>query len=157
MKIIIHNLNDLEILAGQISKVLVPSFIIVLNGDLGAGKTTFVRSILKAMGVQGSIKSPTYTLVEEYNINDIALKHFDLYRFNEPDEWFDCGFNEYFTGNNICFIEWPSKADGLIANIDWNIEIQVINDYRIIEITALTTKGHACLTELIIPDVVLSS
>lgn len=136
-------------LADSIASVIIPNFVVALNGELGAGKTTLVRYILQKMGIEGTIKSPTYTLVEPYQIGTTDIYHFDLYRFNSLDEWFESGFDEYFVHHSICFIEWAEKALELIPVVDWNITITVPDSNRIVEITPNTAKGRLCLTNLI--------
>lgn len=147
MLIKLNDLTATELLAKQIARLLKPPFTILLNGELGAGKTTLIRYILKSFGIEGSIKSPTFTLVEPYNLSDVEIYHFDLYRFSEPMEWLDSGFDEYFGDRSICLIEWPQRAQGLIPNIDWEITIAFKPDHddRILDIIALTTKGKQCL------------
>lgn len=137
-------------LAQNIAQIIVPNFIIALNGNLGAGKTTLTREILHALGVSGTIKSPTFTLVEPYQQADYSIYHFDLYRFSDPEEWFDSGFDEYFITPHLCFIEWAENARGLIPAVDWNINISYKdNEERELEITALSENGTVCLKKLI--------
>lgn len=143
------NLAATNNLAHAIAKAIVPNFVITLNGNLGAGKTTLVREILRALGVTGSIKSPTFTLVEPYKVNDINVFHFDLYRFSDPEEWFDAGFDEYFSQPQISFIEWAEKAQGLIPQVDWQINIEVGDECRQLSILTNTIIGEECLTNLI--------
>ena len=144
----LNNINDTKKLASMISKSIVKGFVITLEGDLGAGKTTLVREILYQLGVTGSVKSPTYTLVEQYVSGDIQINHFDLYRFNDPEEWFDSGFDEYFSPNSFSFIEWPSRAKNCIPCIDWEMQITVHDEIRQIEINTNSDKGSECLTQL---------
>ena len=87
------------LLGAQFAQVLHPGLVIFLNGDLGAGKTTLARGILRGLGYQGKVKSPTYNLVELYKISKLYLYHFDFYRFEEPTEWEDAGFREYFNAD----------------------------------------------------------
>lgn len=146
----LESLNATENLATRIAQVIVPNFIVSLNGNLGAGKTTLTRAILRAIGVTGSIKSPTFTLVEPYQLESYTVYHFDLYRFSDPEEWFEAGFDEYFNEPQISFIEWAEKAEGLIPPIDWQINIKFLNDERReLIINALTDIGDKCLMKLI--------
>lgn len=149
----LENLAATANLAQKIARIIVPNFIVALNGNLGAGKTTLTREILHALGVAGTIKSPTFTLVEPYLMAKYSIYHFDLYRFSDPEEWFDSGFDEYFTAPHLCFIEWAANAQGLIPSPDWNINISYSdNEQRELEITALTITGKLCLEKLITAD-----
>src|SRR5688572_19776887 len=85
-----------------------------LRGELGAGKTTVVRGLLRALGYGGRVKSPTYTLVEPYAISKLHLYHFDFYRFKDRTEWLSSGFREYFNDAALCLVEWPERAGGLL-------------------------------------------
>lgn len=117
-------LNDeaATLLAGQaFSKNLPAGITVNLHGDLGAGKTTFVRGVLQGMGYQGKVKSPTYTLVEPYQISDKTIYHFDLYRLVDDEEWEEAGFRDYFNAQSICMIEWPEKAQRLLPQADIDI------------------------------------
>ena len=99
---------------------------IYLDGDLGAGKTTFVRGILRALGFQGAVKSPTYTLLETYRLPEITIFHFDLYRFSDPLEWEDAGFNDLLQNRALSFIEWSEYGKPCIpdADIQFNFAMQ---------------------------------
>lgn len=152
----LNNLTATKNLASQIANVIVPDFVITLTGDLGTGKTTLTRYILQSMGVEGPIKSPTFTIVEPYTAKqNIAIYHFDLYRFNDPEEWFYAGMDEYFGKQSICFIEWAEKASNLIPEIDWELEFILSNDIdtRILNIKTKSSKGETCLKQLIKQDV----
>ena len=92
-KFILNDLETTQRLAKGIAQVIVPNFVVSLSGNLGAGKTTLTREVLRNLGITGSIKSPTFTLVEPYQLPDYTLYHFDLYRFSDPEEWFDAGFD----------------------------------------------------------------
>lgn len=150
-KITLNDLNDTQRLAKQIADTLEVPMIVTMNGDLGAGKTTLVREIILALGVTGRVKSPTFTLLEEYDIWLGKVLHFDLYRFADPEEWLDLGFDELLDGNNyIAFIEWAERAQGLLRCADWKIDITVINEnMRELSINGQTNLGEKCLRKLI--------
>jgi tRNA threonylcarbamoyladenosine biosynthesis protein TsaE len=88
--------------------------VITLDGELGAGKTTLVRGLLRAVGVEGPVKSPTYALVEDYAISSLYFYHFDFYRFDDPAEWECAGFAEYFRADAVCLVEWPARVAGFL-------------------------------------------
>ncbi len=122
--------------------------IIYLSGELGSGKTTMVRALLRARGVSGRIKSPTFTLVEVYPISKLNFYHFDFYRFDKPDEWLSAGFREYFRPDAVCLIEWPEKAGDSLPSPDIRIRLRYAADARIAEILAPTAQGQRCLSQL---------
>ena len=95
-----------------------------LRGELGAGKTTLVRGLLRALGYPGRVKSPTYTLVEPYTDLRLNLYHFDFYRFKDRTEWLSSGFREHFNADSLCVVEWPERAGDLIASPDLDIHLQ---------------------------------
>ncbi|MEO8103498.1 MAG: tRNA (adenosine(37)-N6)-threonylcarbamoyltransferase complex ATPase subunit type 1 TsaE [Betaproteobacteria bacterium] len=111
-------------LGAAIARDLVPGVCIHLSGDLGSGKTTLARGLLRGLGFEGRVKSPTYTLVELYVISKLNLYHFDFYRFNEPEEWNDAGFRDLFNETNICLVEWPEKAGDLLPLPDLKILLE---------------------------------
>ncbi len=112
-----------------------------LTGDLGAGKTTLCRGILRGMGYSGAVKSPTFTLVEPYELADSEVYHFDLYRLSDPDELDYIGVDEYFNPAALCLLEWPEKAQGYLPQHDLKIKIDVSGEKRIISLTANTDHG----------------
>ncbi|MBN3755456.1 tRNA (adenosine(37)-N6)-threonylcarbamoyltransferase complex ATPase subunit type 1 TsaE [Paraburkholderia sp. Tr-20389] len=120
-----------------------------LHGDLGAGKTTLVRATLRALGHAGRVRSPTYTLVEPYAVErpdgELQLYHFDLYRFNDPAEWADAGFREYFDSGAICLVEWPQRAGSLLGVPDLVFSLDVDGDGRVLVARAYSEPGKACL------------
>ncbi len=121
---------------------------IELRGDLGAGKTTFVRHLLRALGVAGRIKSPTYAVVEPHEAPGLSIWHFDFYRFSDPREWEDAGFRDVFASHGLKIAEWPDKATGLLPVPDLVIAIEALPDEtRAVRLTARTARGQ----ELIAP------
>ncbi len=132
-------------LASQFAKVLKSGMVIYLIGNLGAGKTTFVRGLIHSLGYTGKVKSPTYTLVESYELEDLTLYHFDLYRFVDEEEWEASGFRDYFGPHSLCLIEWPEKAHTVLPPADMTISLTMLGDGRLIRITADSDLGKQCL------------
>jgi tRNA threonylcarbamoyladenosine biosynthesis protein TsaE len=119
---------------------------IALNGDLGAGKTTFVRHLLRALGVQGNIKSPTYAVVEPYSVGAGEVWHFDFYRFSDPREWEDAGFRDIFASAGLKLCEWPQNAAGVMPTPDLELALEVDEDaQRLVTLNALTPRGQELL------------
>ena len=120
-----------------------------LQGELGAGKTTFVRHLLRALGVQGRIKSPTYAVVEPHEAPGISIWHFDFYRFDDPREWEDAGFRDIFANPGLKVAEWPEKAAALTPLADLAIHIEATDDTeRKVTLHAPTATGRSLLQAL---------
>ncbi|MEP7157420.1 MAG: tRNA (adenosine(37)-N6)-threonylcarbamoyltransferase complex ATPase subunit type 1 TsaE [Betaproteobacteria bacterium] len=136
-------------LGREIARILQPGVSVHLSGDLGAGKTTLSRGILRGLGFEGRVKSPTYALVELYVISTLNLYHFDFYRFSEPEEWNDAGFRDLFNETNICLVEWPEKAGELLPLPDLKITLSPTPEMsRTALIQAHTSRGHSMLQQL---------
>lgn len=118
-----------------------------LAGELGAGKTALVRACLRAVGVQGPVKSPSFTLLEPYKVSRLDFYHFDFYRFASPEEFASAGFREHFGPGCITAVEWPDKAGPRLPPADLNIELLSEGTAgRVARIRALSETGHACWT-----------
>jgi len=135
-------------LGNRLAFVIEPGLYIALSGNLGSGKTTLTRGILRGLGYPGKVKSPTYTLVELYNLSKLDLYHFDFYRFNDPQEWLDAGFRDHFEPRNVCLVEWPERAQGLLPPADMTIELSEEAGGRRVRIAAETEHGKRCLDRL---------
>ncbi len=128
--------------AGWAPRAALRDAIIELRGPLGAGKTTFVRHVLRALGVAGRIKSPTYTVMEPYELPGLAISHFDFYRFADPREWEDAGLREVFAARGLKLVEWPDKAAGLLPRPDLRLHITPLDEHaRALRLEAFSAAG----------------
>ena len=121
------------------------SLTVHLLGDLGAGKTTLTRGILRAFGHAGAVKSPTYTLVEAYEFPPRTVYHFDLYRLGDPEELEYMGIRDYFADNTLCLIEWPARGEGVLPVPDLVIESSVAGEGRRLELQTPSAALSALL------------
>lgn len=135
-------------LGRELAPALVPGMVVWLSGDLGAGKTTLVRGLLRAFHYEGRVKSPTFTLVEHYPFSSFNLYHFDLYRFVNPEEWEDAGFRDCFNDASICFVEWPEKGGGYLPGADLLIRLELAGEGRVAKLRAMTEVGKKCIERL---------
>lgn len=151
MQILLEDEQKMQVFGGKIAQVIGQinaPLLILLNGDLGAGKTTLSRGILNGLGHRGSVKSPTYTLVEPYDLEIGKVFHFDLYRLVDPEELYDIGFNDYLTESQLCMIEWPDKGGSLLPKADISLQINSNGTGRQVILTAQTSLGSQCVNEL---------
>ena len=129
MEFISNKLEDTFECAGKISQTLEAGDIVLLKGDLGAGKTAFVKGIIKAYGGDYSnVTSPTFTLVNEYQVKDKTIYHFDLYRIESVEELYNIGIEEYFYSEAICFVEWPERAPEIFDRHCKKVTITKLSD-----------------------------
>lgn len=135
-------------LGRSMARILAPGQVFYLDGNLGAGKTTLARGLLRGLGYEGKVKSPTYTLVELYAISSLRLYHFDLYRFSDPREWEEAGFREYFNSESICLVEWSEKAGTWLPVPDVRVVLKIQEDGRKAVFKAETEAGKQWLSQL---------
>ena len=139
-------------LGAALAGALAPGLTVYLHGDLGAGKTTLTRGLLRALGHTGPVKSPTYALVELYVYSGYILYHFDFYRFNRPEEWLEAGLDEHFNGQAVCLVEWPEKAGDLLPPADVDVMFDILDSEegstRRVTLSAQSERGTQCVNAL---------
>ena len=139
--------NEIETteIGAKVASCLQGGEVIYLKGELGTGKTTLVRGALNKLGFVGNVKSPTYTIVEPYSIDNHVVYHFDLYRLNDPEELESLGIRDYCDGQSICFFEWPEKGENLTPNADISLLLSYTGKGRNVELTAISEIGKSIL------------
>lgn len=145
LKTILPDENATLALGAALAHGLEEGLVVYLQGELGAGKTTLVRGVLRGLGFAGRVKSPSYALVELYEVSRLNLHHFDFYRFHDPREWVDAGFRDSFNGRNVSLVEWPEKAAGILPPADVEITLDVQDAGRVAHLAAKSPAGERCL------------
>lgn len=140
-------------LGQAIGRAIAAPMVIYLTGELGMGKTTLARGILRAFGHAGAVKSPTYTLVEPYSLAAVTLYHFDLYRLGDPEELEYMGIRDYFDEDSIALIEWPDRGEGFLPPPDLAIRIEIRGTGRILYFEAHGKAGVECIRRLPIESI----
>jgi len=129
----------------RLASGLTGGMVVALSGELGAGKTTLVRGILRGLGWTGPVKSPSYALVEHYTFSSLYFYHFDFYRFEDPSEWESTGFAEYFRPDTVCVIEWPERVQAWLPVVDLALSLEHAPMGRTLMLAARSEAGEACL------------
>ena len=138
---------ETEALGEALAARAAPGLTIFLSGELGAGKTTFVRGFLRGLGWRGKVGSPTFTLIEPYEAGPVPVYHFDLYRLRTPDELEAIGFRDYFDGRGICVVEWPERAGNLLAAPDLQVDIRMHGGGRSLVLESRSEAGARLLEQ----------
>jgi len=132
----------------QLAAFLHPPLVIYLRGDLGTGKTTLTRGVLRGLGHTDTVRSPTYTLLEPYDLEAMRLYHLDLYRLGDPEELEYLGLRDLLDGNSLLLVEWPERGGDLLPPPDLTVQIQHAGEGRILELVAGSSRGEALEAQL---------
>src|SRR3954462_5180371 len=135
-------------LGAALAAAIAPGRVLHLSGELGTGKTTLVRGLLRALGVQGPVKSPTFAWVEPYSLSRLDLYHFDFYRFDKKTEWLSSGLREYFRPDAVCIVEWPERVGELLPAPDLAVQLLYEDQKRRARMEAQSAEGEAWLSSL---------
>ena len=138
----------MDAFGGRLAAQITGRTMLTLSGDLGAGKTTVARGILRGLGHHGSVKSPTYTVIEPYDLPLGRVYHFDLYRLNDPEELEFLGFRDYLNDGVLCMLEWPEKGAGYLDSVDLAVVIDVRSRGRKLELAAYSDAGEVIIQGL---------
>lgn len=163
---LLKDLSETERLASLLADCFAPGFTLYLSGGLGAGKTTLTRALLRALGFNGRVKSPTFSLLEPYNLPKFELHHYDFYRLDSPEAWREAGFETSFDGRVAVVVEWPEMAGGTLPPPDLDVQLQLVDpteedaqdgitgaehaaDRRLASVRAGSERGRGCLSRLV--------
>ena len=136
-------------LGARLAAAREPGMVVYLNGELGMGKTTLSRGFIQSLGHSGAVKSPTYTLVEPYELVGLTVYHFDFYRLHDPEELEFMGIRDYFDGVNVCLVEWSERGEGILPPADLVINIEPEGSGRMLHICAASPLGKRVADQLI--------
>ena len=141
--------EGLQSLGKKIADLIFPPLVLTFSGDLGAGKTTLIRAILQSLGVEGAIKSPTFSLVESYQVGRVDYVHFDLYRLIDTSALVDIGFRDFFKNNAVCFIEWPERVENSALRCDLAFTLLHAQEQRALDMQAYTDVGTRLMEDIL--------
>lgn len=144
----IYGEESMELFGESLAPIIKQVGVVYLNGNLGMGKTTLVRGLLKGLGYIGPVKSPTYTLVEPYELEFMSVYHFDLYRLTDPEELEYMGVRDYFQSGTLCLIEWPELGQGVLPAADIEIKLDILRYGRTVSLQGISDVGIAALSFL---------
>ncbi|MFA5960008.1 MAG: tRNA (adenosine(37)-N6)-threonylcarbamoyltransferase complex ATPase subunit type 1 TsaE [Tatlockia sp.] len=137
---------DSQALAARFARCLRAPLVLTFSGEIGAGKTTFIRAMLRALGITSAIKSPTFSLIESYSCQNLQIHHFDLYRIHDESELEYIGFRDYFLADALCCIEWPERAGKMLDCVDVHFDFALHGNGRRLTLSALTPLGKTMLS-----------
>ncbi len=134
------------VLAKQLATCLISPLVLTFSGEIGAGKTTFIRALLRVLGIKSAIKSPTFSLIESYDCKRFQVHHFDLYRIHDETELDYIGFRDYFQEKAVCCIEWPERARYQLDKFDINFAFTIMGSGRLLSCSANSPAGEKILS-----------
>ena len=152
MSLLIHNEVEMQDLGGRLAQCCHDAIVMYLRGPLGAGKTTLIRGFMRGIGYTGVVKSPTYTLIEPYEVGETRLYHLDLYRIEAAEELAYLGLRELHDGKTIMLVEWPERGAGFLPPADLILEIEYAAEGRRLSLIAPTPTGEAVAKVLMSTD-----
>lgn len=152
LKLFAADEDEMLALGARIAQATAGQGVIYLHGDLGAGKTTLSRGLVRGFGHEGKVKSPTFTLVEPYEMASVRVFHFDLYRLVDPEELEFLGIRDYFSGDALCLVEWPERGAGILPKADLDITITPHGAGRMLSLEPQSERGAGWCSILTVAD-----